>query len=147
MPALAGADHAFIVLSGSMQPLLAPGDVVFVRDVDPATLRVGEAITFRAAPGSEMLITHRIIEVLDDGGRVRYRTQGDANEDPDPFVVHPAMVVGSYAFHLPWWGLAITAVRSGPMLLVVVVLPAIAVLAHEGRHLARLLAEEARTPP
>lgn len=131
LPQVAGADDAFVVLSGSMVPFFDPGDVIFVDEVDPASLEVGDVVTFRARPGSSTLITHRVIEVIDAGGTVRYRTQGDANEDPDPFIVTQEMVVGKYDFQLPKWGLLVKAIRSKAGYFLLVLLPASLVIGRE----------------
>lgn len=112
-----------------MVPTFEPGDVIFVSERDPETLRVGEIVTFRAKPGSSTLITHRVIEVLTDGDHPRYRTQGDANEDPDPFVVKPEMVVGTYDFQIPWWGYLVKILRSKAGYLGLILLPSLVLLA------------------
>lgn len=138
-PTLAGADHAFVVLSGSMAPELDPGDVVFVDAVDPLGLQVGDVVTYRAPHEPDVLVTHRVIEILTDGDRVRYRTQGDANEDPDPFVVHPEMVVGTHAWTLPSWGLLLLLPRTRIGYVLLVLLPGGLVLAREGVRLYRAL--------
>lgn len=150
-PQLGGADHSFVVLSGSMAPLLQPGDVIFVREVAPDSLMAGDVVTFRAHAASSTLITHRVIERLDEGGVVRYRTQGDANEDPDPFVVRQDMVVGAHLYTIPAWGLLIDAVRSTAGYVLFVLLPASAIilremvkLYHELDALDRVKRQEAR---
>jgi len=61
--------------------------------------------------------------VLDAGGTVRYRTQGDANEDPDPFMVTQAMVVGKYQGQLPFWGLLLGILRSRAGYVLFILLP------------------------
>lgn len=130
-PQLTGSDHAFLVLSGSMVPAFDPGDVIFVSNVDADDVAVGDIITFRAKIGSSTLFTHRVIEVLEDGGRTRWRTQGDANEDPDPFVVHPEMLVGRYDFQIPYWGHLVNAIRSKAGYVLFILLPAAIVILRE----------------
>ena len=44
VPQTVGADHGFVILSGSMEPALSPGDVVIVSDA--ASVGVGDIITF-----------------------------------------------------------------------------------------------------
>lgn len=130
-PIIAGSDDAFIVLSGSMVPFFDPGDVIFVSEIDPSDVQVGDVLTFRVRPGSTTLITHRVIEILDDGAGPRWRTQGDANEDPDPFIVHPNMLVGRYDFQVPWWGHLVNAIRSKTGYFVLILIPAGIVIIRE----------------
>lgn len=144
VPALAGADAAFVVLSGSMVPLFDPGDVIFVDEVPTDSLAVGDVVTFRIRPGSETLVTHRVLQVLDDGDAIRYRTQGDANEDPDPWVVKQEMVVGTYRFHIPYWGLLMTLIRSRTGYFLFVLIPCGLVILNETVKLYHALDEADR---
>lgn len=139
LPQVAGADDAFVVLSGSMEPMVSPGDVIFVEDVPADSLQVGDVVTFSIRPGSKTLITHRVIEVLDAGGKIRYRTQGDANEDPDPFIVTQEMVVGTYEFHIPYWGLLMNMLRTKVGYVLFVLLPCVILILREFVNLYREL--------
>lgn len=134
-----GKDAAYVVLSGSMEPRYSPGDVVLVERVATRDLAVGDVITFRIDPRT--LVTHRIVEVLpQDGGHVAYRTQGDANDDPDPFVVTEAMVVGRVDGSIPYWGQIVTTLRSKTGTLLFVILPCALLLARETVRLYKALA-------
>ncbi|GEL47091.1 hypothetical protein CHO01_22070 [Cellulomonas hominis] len=85
----------YAVLSGSMEPLLHTRTTVLVDTaIDADDLKSGEVIAFMTARG-QTPTTHRITErFTDDAGQLFYRTQGDANEDPDPKPVSPANVLG-----------------------------------------------------
>lgn len=83
----------FIVLSGSMEPSIMTGDMVFVKETDGDSLQVGDVIAYRSGGA---VITHRIVEIATEGGEKRYITQGDANDSPDQTSVKPAEVEGIY---------------------------------------------------
>ncbi len=88
-----------VVLSGSMQPLFNPGDIIFISRTKE--VRVGDIIAFREPSGKEkVLITHRVINITEKG----IKTKGDANEDPDPFLVNPNDVIGKPVFLIPFLG-------------------------------------------
>jgi signal peptidase I len=78
------------ITSGSMQPTIRPGDVVVAAPHPRAPLEPGDVIVFADARLGG-LVTHRIIDVADDGS---YTTRGDANRSPDPSPVAPDDVVG-----------------------------------------------------
>jgi len=82
-PEIVGADESFVVLTPSMTPEIAPGDVVIVAERDPTAIVEGDVITF-ARGASDVPVTHRVIDVVDEGGGLAFETQGDANEGPDP---------------------------------------------------------------
>ncbi|MCU1431389.1 MAG: signal peptidase, partial [Actinotalea sp.] len=79
------------VLTGSMEPTVATGSVVFGTPTSGAELSVGDVVMFRppapfSAPG-DLPVVHRVAGVsLVDGVR-RVTTQGDANALPDPWVL------------------------------------------------------------
>lgn len=147
VPATVGDDVAYVVLSGSMEPGYSPGDVVFVEHVEPRTLAVGDVVTFRVNTG--MIVTHRIIEALpQEEGRVAFRTQGDANEDADPFLVTEGMVIGKVEKTMPLWGHVVMTMRSKQGILLFVMLPCAILLAREMARIYKLLAAaKAHAPP
>ena len=121
VPQVVGADHGFVILSGSMEPALSPGDVVIVSD--SASVQVGDVITFDG--GDTVPITHRIIGV-EDG---QYITKGDANENVDGAAVPPVNVLGRVVLTIPVVGYVVLWANTpvGQILLVVVPLVALGV--------------------
>lgn len=97
-----GKPHIFgyemlTVLSGSMEPGIPTGSVIGVKPVeDTASLQVGDVITFKANASSDMLITHRIIEVQGEGNSLQFITRGDNNDARDPDPVLASNVVAKY---------------------------------------------------
>jgi len=75
------------VESGSMEPVFYRGDLVIVRAVDPTTLVVGDIVIYNSSSlpfsTSGVPIVHRIIEIQDVGGELRFITMGDNNPGPD----------------------------------------------------------------
>jgi signal peptidase len=97
------------VRSGSMAPALKTGGVVVVKPVNPATIKVGDIITFRSS-GANPLITHRVIEM--QGDPPVFRTKGDANEEADTYIVPAQSVVGRVVFYVPYFGYFASFVKS-----------------------------------
>ena len=81
--------RVFTVASGSMTPAYNINDVIFVKEVDVDTLKVGDDIAYNGerAGFEGLIITHRIIDIekTSDGGR-RIFTKGIANENEDPSI-------------------------------------------------------------
>lgn len=104
IPSVAGFSPV-ICLSGSMEPLFSAGDMIVIRETgDPAGLREGDVICYLT--GDNVAVTHRIVQVTQSDGQVRYVTQGDANENaPDQLAVSPDQVQGVYTgIHIPKLG-------------------------------------------
>lgn len=86
LAAVSGYDR-YVITGGSMSGSIEKGSVVLAREVPVEDLRIGDVITYLppAETGLTSLVTHRIVEIDTAGGRPLFRTQGDANADPDPW--------------------------------------------------------------
>jgi len=94
VPQVVGADHSYVVLSGSMEPAIGTGDAVLVQSVDPQQIETGDVITFGSS-GDDRPTTHRVIAVNDGDGGLTFETKGDNNEDPDASSVPAENVEGT----------------------------------------------------
>lgn len=56
--------RTFTVLSGSMEPTYHVGSLIYVKKVDPTTIRPGQVITFMLDENT--VATHRVVEVVPD---------------------------------------------------------------------------------
>lgn len=108
---LLGMD-VFIIQSGSMEPEYKVGGLVYVNEVDPHKLQVGDVITFKL--GEDTLGTHRIIEVLEENGAPAFRTKGDANDFEDNGLVTPDIIVGQVKFTIPELGFFVSSIQEPP---------------------------------
>lgn len=112
-----GQDTAFghpvmTVMSGSMAPVIGTGDLIVdnpVSATQASHLRVGQIISFRAAPGSRRVFTHRIVAVRVSRGQVSYVTKGDANNAADVSARPASDVIGVFSFAIPRGGYVLTA--------------------------------------
>lgn len=103
VPRLLGA-VPLAVLSDSMRPAFAAGDLVVARPVDPEQLRPGDVVTFRPRSDDPALVTHRVLSVdRGPGGVTGLVTRGDANAAADEPLV-PEQVVGRVLYTVPHAG-------------------------------------------
>lgn len=99
-----------VVVSGSMRPTININDLIIVQGVDPSTLEVGDIIVFRNPNypnqpcGSGHCIVHRIIDVVSRDPPI-FKTKGDANYAPDPFLVKGENIVGKVILIIPQLGI------------------------------------------
>lgn len=125
IPFFTGSKMPLIVLSGSMNPMMLPGDMIIEEAVDPSTLQVGDVIVFHP-PGDkpETMVTHRIIS-LEEGGKERlFQTKGDANNAQDDFKLPESNVVGKQVFVIPFAGYLPEVSKHKNIFLFTVILPA-----------------------
>ncbi|MDY7222689.1 signal peptidase I SipW [Halalkalibacterium halodurans] len=112
-----------VVLSGSMEPAFHTGSIIAVKQVEGngTGFQAGDVITFLKEDNT--LVTHRIVEVLQNGDHVQYVTKGDNNDAADLEPVLAANVVGEYTgFTVPYLGYILTfaTTKEGTALLMIV---------------------------
>lgn len=87
-----------IVLSGSMETSINTGDLVFVKVVEPSTVKVGDIIAFRNETNT--VTTHRIIDITTQDGKRMFQTKGDNNNVADANLVSESVLEGIYDFKI-----------------------------------------------
>lgn len=111
------------VMSGSMEPAIATGDVVVTRPIAATAIRSGQVITFRDPDDPSRLLTHRVRRAVRDGARVDVVTQGDANTGVERWSVDEGGRVGFVGYRLPYVGFVLHPAQSAPGRLVLIGLP------------------------
>ena len=91
--------RSYYVVSGSMEPQIPTGSMIYVKDCDPADLKEGDIIAFSLG---NSVVTHRVTE--NDPSLQELTTKGDANPLEDMRKVPYEDVIGIYTFHLPYMG-------------------------------------------
>jgi len=88
------------VLTGSMAPQIDAGDMVIVTRYGAGEEpRVGDIVTYWRDEQTRSLITHRVIQSLDNG---YLQTKGDANIELDGGWTDPDRLVGKVVFTIPY---------------------------------------------
>lgn len=116
------------VLSGSMEPGIKTGSIIAVKSGgDTTRFNEGDIITFKE--DENILITHRITEVIKNGNQVMYRTKGDNNNSEDMNPVLSDNVVAEYTgFTVPYVGYFIDFAKSKNGSALLLILPGILLL-------------------
>ena len=111
---------AYIIASGSMDPVLAIGSLVIVqpensyytgqvisyyKTVDTSgnleKIQVDQSLGPINASNAEIIVTHRIVSILNQQGIAHYRTKGDVNSEPDQELVSHSRVIGRVVLVIP----------------------------------------------
>jgi signal peptidase len=128
------------VLSGSMTPVIRTGDLIVDNPVTPeqaSSLLPGQIISVREAPGSQSIITHRIVGVKVAHGTVSYVTKGDANNAPDKALRPASDVIGVFRFAVPRGGYFLAALHRPLVLGLLLASPLLLLLAGQLFQFAR----------
>jgi len=118
------------ILSGSMEPYLSTGDLIAMVNTPAEEVRVGDVIGFKVE-GMDTPVCHRVYEMVDIEQGGGFITKGDANEEPDPWVVKPENLIGRVVFPLPGVGYIAKFIKTPGGFAMVLGLPAIIIVALE----------------
>lgn len=135
--------NVYYVLTGSMEPEIMSGDIIFSKSVEDASeLKVGDVITYEGRVGSvkDKSITHKIIEIRDENGELIFVTQGVANPAADPPITSEQIVskmIGKSSF----LGGIVSVVNSRYGFLLIIILPLAAFLTSEVVSLVKVYKE------
>lgn len=121
-----------IVLTDSMYPNIKSGDLIIVKVTDPKDIKVGDVIAFfdPDSTGSSVL-THRVVEVLHEGGALSFRTKGDANNSEDSTPAPADNLVGLYQSKIDGAGSVAMFLQSTPGLIVCIGVPLVLLVGFE----------------
>lgn len=93
----------FRVLTSSMQPAISESTCIITKEVPKESLKVGDIITFVSEDPDiyGYYNTHRIYEIIEEDGEIKYITKGDANPVPDEQPVSYSQVTGVLVGEVP----------------------------------------------
>lgn len=111
--------QVFNVISGSMEPTYSVGDLLYVKTVDPDSVKVGDPITF-VLNEDLVVATHRVVAI--DSEKRQFITKGDANETEDASPVHFNNLIGVPTFAIPLLGYISAYIQSPPGMYVAIAL-------------------------
>ena len=116
----------YTVVSGSMEPAIPTGSLVYVKQAEPGQVKAEEVIAFYGVRDTASIITHRVVENRALTGE--FITKGDANQTEDMNPVPYENLIGRVVFSIPWLGGAAQAMTggSGRLAAVLLILAALA---------------------
>jgi signal peptidase len=108
-----GAYRTLTVLSGSMRPAFAPGDMVVAKPISTDQVKLGDVVVYQIPVGDHHVESHRIVQILERHPNLVVRTKGDANDSADPWTaVLQGDRVWTVRHAVPYVGQAIVWLRS-----------------------------------
>ena len=123
VPSLGGV-FPMIVLTDSMYPEISAGDLIICNTAEPEEIRVDDVISFFDPMGSgTSVVTHRVLEIVQEDGQLSYRTKGDNNNAEDQVLVPQDNLVGIYRSRIPGLGNVAMFMQTTPGLILCIVCP------------------------
>jgi len=131
VPSIGGV-FPMIVLTDSMYPQIKSGDLIICNTLEPEEVQEGDVISFFDPMGSgTSVVTHRVLEVLEEDGQLSYRTKGDNNNAEDQVLVPEKNLVGIYRSRVPGLGNVAMFMQTTPGLILCVVCPVLLMVGYD----------------
>lgn len=92
----------FTVVSGSMEPTIPTGSLIYVKGIEPDTIKAEDVIAFYGIGENSGVVTHRVVS--NNVSEKSIVTKGDANEKHDVNPVDYNRVIGIVVNHMPLIG-------------------------------------------
>lgn len=121
----------YTIVSPSMTPNINVYDVIVSKKINnPDEIKKGDVITFisTSSISKGMTITHRVIDIIDENGKISYKTKGDNNLSPDSSPALYDNVLGKVIFRIPQLGRVQYFLSSKGGWLIAIILPALAII-------------------
>jgi len=129
--AIPGYD-GFVVTSGSMEPEIQTGSLLFTRPLLAEKITVGDTITFQEDGG---YTTHKVVEKNISGTEISFVTKGVNNDSPDPGTVSPEEITGVKILSIPLLGYVTAWAGTTKGFIGMVVVPAVLIILIELKEL------------
>ena len=87
-----------------MTPNILKGDIVVIKKIDGdySKLKKGQVIAYKY---DNVIIVHRLINIIEEKGTYYFYSKGDANEKEDNWVINEDMIIGVVNVKIPYLGL------------------------------------------
>lgn len=103
-----------VVLSGSMEPSLQVGSVIYYKEVAKDEIKEKDIITFETS--DKKLVSHRVVKLEED----MFITKGDANNSVDPLKVSYNTIKGKVSkFNVRYLGHYVKFVNDNNIIVIV----------------------------
>ena len=109
----------FTIVSRSMEDTINVNDVIIVKEVPQDEIQKDDIIAFYQ--GGEV-ITHRIINVIEKDGVIRYETKGDNNVHADDNLVSYGQIEGKYQFKINGFGIILRILKNPITIIVLIII-------------------------
>jgi len=117
---LLGSYESLLVRSGSMEPTIMTGDVIFAKQLNQ--YNKNDVVAFKDE--GDRVITHRIVKIDESDGQLTFITKGDANRSIDNGTILQENIIGKVVFVIPTIGFLMSFVKTPPGLIIMIVFPA-----------------------
>lgn len=123
----------FNVVTESMEPKYNIGDVLLSKEVDPSSIKVGDAISYRGRTGDVYgkIVTHQVISIEQNTrGEYLFRARGLQNIIEDP-TIYEDQLIGVVKYKIKTLSLLYTIISTQVGFYLCIIVPLVGVIGYE----------------
>ncbi len=134
-----GGVAPMIVLTDSMRGTFDGGDLVFIKTAQPEDIKANDIISYFDPEGSgTAVITHRVLEVINEDGKLSFQTKGDGNLSKDNVPIPAEKLIGTYTgVRIPKAGHVAMFMQTTWGMIICVLLPIVLLVGYDAIRRAR----------
>jgi len=132
----------YVVASGSMEPTLKIGSIVFIQPVPIESLKMGNIITFASPTDSKNIVIHRIKSINNVNKTLSFKTKGDNNNAEDVWNVSPMHIKGRYLASVPYVGYITVLMKDPKMFALIIGVPTLILIIFQIKKIREGIEEE-----
>lgn len=124
---------AYVIVSGSMEPIIEIKDAVITKRVEASELKVGDVVTYKSTDPAYygILITHRIMSITKDGNGYQFVTKGDNNLTNDRNMIMEDQIYGKVIMRVPKIGYLKYFLVSSYGWIIAIVIPCLGIVIYD----------------
>lgn len=137
-----GGFRVYSVLTGSMQPTISTGSLIFTKiPLSSKEIQKDQIITFEQPGFENKFVTHRVHQVIEEKESRFFATKGDANNKPDFWLISYGRIKGVYRKHIPYVGYILEFIKSPFGIILFVIVPVVVLAIGELKNIVAILSE------
>ena len=95
--------NVFAVQTGSMEPLISPGDIVITKQIDPKDVEVGDIMAFYVDINNDSkddVVVHYIDQINIIGEQLIFKTKPNVSDIQDRWTIEETDLIGIYTYQI-----------------------------------------------
>ena len=124
---------AYVIVSGSMDPIIKVNDAIIIKRASSTDISVGDVVTYKSLDPSfyGIMITHRVIDIVTENGVTKYVTKGDANATRDRNPITKDQIYGEVVMRIPKLGYLQYFLATAYGWIIAVVIPCVGIIIYD----------------
>ena len=137
---------AYVIVSGSMEPIIKVQDAILIKRVPENEIKVGDVVTYVSHDESfyGILITHRVVNIKNENGQKVYITKGDHNATIDIKPVNANQIYGKVIMRIPKIGYIKYFLVNSFGWIIAIVIPSVGIIVFDIFKLFRNLSQKSK---